>query len=88
MEEPKNPKGEIVWVGHYDINHELRFITTSKPSRDFYFLYEVVDGAFVKLGKDQSPKRLEEKFITPEKLGIEPPEAPKRARKKTKEGAV
>ena len=83
--EPKNPKGEIVWVGHYDINHELRFITTSKPARDFYFLYEVVDGEFVKLGKDKNPKKLEEKFITPEKLGIVPPEPPAKRRRKTAE---
>ena len=82
--EPKNPKGEIVWVGHYDINHELKFITTSKPARDYYFLYEVINGAFVKLGKDRNPKNLEEKFITPEKLGIAPPEEPVKKLKKTR----
>ena len=84
--EPKNPKGEIVWVGHYDINHELRYITTSKPSRDYYYLYEVVDGKFVKLGRDKSPKKLEEKFITPGKLGVEQPAEPvRRRRRKTEE---
>lgn len=57
------PKGEIVWVGHYDIDHNLRYITTSKPSRDYYYLYELRDGKFVKLGRDKSPKALEEKYI-------------------------
>lgn len=57
------PKGEIVWVSHYDIDHNLRYITTSKPSRDYYYLYELRDGKFVKLGRDKSPKALEEKYI-------------------------
>lgn len=30
-------------------------ISPSKPARDFYFLYELKDGKFVKLGKDKSP---------------------------------
>lgn len=57
------PKGEIVWVGQYDINHNLRYIITSKASRDFYYLYELRDGKFVKLGRDRSPKVLEDKYI-------------------------
>ena len=57
------PKGEIVWVCHYDDSHNLRYITTSKPTRDFYFLYELKDGKFVKLGKDKNPQVLEEKHI-------------------------
>lgn len=62
MSEPKYPNGERVWVGYYDSHHELRFILTSKDSRDFYFLYELVDGNFRKLGKAWSPTELEEKF--------------------------
>lgn len=57
------PKGEIVWVGHYDSNQQLRYITTSKPTRDYYYLYELQKDGFVKLGKDRNPKVLEEKFI-------------------------
>ena len=76
---PETPKGEIAWVGYYNVDHELRFIITSKPARDFYFLYEVVDDKFVKLAKDKSPKKLEEKYITMEKLGVTPE---KRRRKK------
>ena len=63
MRELAYPKGEIVWVAHMDQNHKLRYITTSKPSRELYFLYELTDGKFVKLGKDRSPKALEEKYI-------------------------
>lgn len=57
------PKGEIAWVGYYDKDQNLRYITTSKPARVFYFLYELKDGKFVKLGKDKDPKALEEKFV-------------------------
>lgn len=38
------------------------FILTSKESREFYFLYELVDGEFKKLGKARTPKELEDKF--------------------------
>lgn len=62
MSEPKYPKGERVWVGYYNSNHELCFILTSKDSRDFYFLYELVEGNFRKLGKARSPTELEEMF--------------------------
>lgn len=57
------PKGERVWVGYCDRNHKLLFIITSKKeTRDYYFLYEVVDGKFKKLGRAKSPKELEERF--------------------------
>lgn len=62
------PKGEIVWTGYYNLSHQLRFIITSKPSRDYYFLYEVVDGTFKKLGKAKTPTELEEKFKICDKL--------------------
>lgn len=52
-----------MWLAHYDAKHELRYIITSKAARDFYFLYELRDGKFVKLGKDKSPLALEKKFI-------------------------
>jgi len=57
------PKGESVWVSYYDKEHNLRYITTSKPTRDFYYLYTLQDGKFVKLGKDKNPAALEEKYI-------------------------
>ena len=56
------PKGEYVWTSYYNPSDELLFIVTSKPTRDVYFLYEVVDGAFKKIGKAKSPLELEEKF--------------------------
>lgn len=70
MEQIKYPKGEKVWVGYYDTQKNLRFIMTSKENnRDFYFLYELVDGQFKKLGKARSPKELEVKFSVDKKLG-------------------
>jgi hypothetical protein len=66
--EPKYPKSERVWVGYYNQAHELKFIITSKELRDFYYLYELVDGEFRKLGRSKSPKELEEKFEVDKKL--------------------
>jgi hypothetical protein len=57
------PKGEIVWIDYYDKDHNLRYILTSKEMRDFYFLYELKEGKFIKLGKDRSPWELERKFV-------------------------
>lgn len=62
------PKGERVWVNYYSGGHELMFIMTSKEARDFYFLYELVDGKFKKLGKARSPNELEEKFEVDKRL--------------------
>lgn len=71
MSSSKYPKGERVWVGYYDTGHELRFILTSKESsREYFFLYELVDGAFKKLGRARSPKELEAKFDVDKKLVV------------------
>lgn len=70
MKEPIVPKGEMAWIGYYDTSHNLKFLVTSKSNnRDFYFLYEVVDGTLKKLGKSRSPKELEEKFNVWKKVG-------------------
>lgn len=61
--EYKHPKGEIVWVSYYDNDHNLKYIVTSKPARDYYFLYELKGGKFVKLGKHRNPIALEDKYI-------------------------
>lgn len=66
----KYPKGETVWVSYYNSNKELLFIMTSKPIRDFYFLYEVVDREFKKLGKAKNPTELEEKFKVRDKMSV------------------
>lgn len=63
MKEPNTPKGEMAWMGYYDTSHKLRFLITSKANtREFYYLYEVIDGTLKKLGKSRSPKELEEKY--------------------------
>ena len=75
------PKDEIRWVGYHDIEGELRYLMTSKSTRDVYFLYELQDGKFVKLGKAKSPKDLEEKFGVDKAL--QTPRKKPRGRKKT-----
>ena len=64
------PKGERMWVGYYTKDHNLLFIVTSKESRDFYYLYELVDGSFKKLGRAKSPQELEERFEVDNRLGV------------------
>lgn len=71
MGDLKYPKGERVWVSYYNIGHELLFILTSKEfSQEYFFLYELVDGAFKKLGRARSPKELEARFNVGEKMGV------------------
>lgn len=60
MTKIKYPKGEKVWVSYYSESHELKFIITSKPTRDAYFLYELINDEFKKLGKAKTPTKLVE----------------------------
>lgn len=68
MAGPKYPKGERVWTGYYNRKGELLFILTSKELRDQYFLYELVDGEFKKLGKNPDPSVLVSRFKVEEKM--------------------
>lgn len=63
MSEIKCPKGEKIWVSYRNSNGVTVAILTSKPARDYYFLYEVKsNSSLIKLGKSKSPLELEEKF--------------------------
>lgn len=58
----KYPKDEIVWCSYYSKSGDMKFIMTSKPQRDFYFLYEIEgDNTLRKLGRAKTPKELEKK---------------------------
>ena len=57
------PKGEIVWVTYHYAGGDPAFFIASKPSRDYYYLYEVSkDGSTQKIGKAKNPGELEDKF--------------------------
>lgn len=43
-------------------------LTSKITSRDFYYLYEVVDGKLKKLGRGKNPLELEEKFDVDNKV--------------------
>lgn len=60
----KYPPGEIIWVTKINEQQKISHIITSKPSREFYFIYELRGGTFVKLGKAKSPLDLEKKFLS------------------------
>lgn len=63
------PKGETVWVEYLNQKRELVFIITTKGmTTDFYYLYELIDGSFKKLGRSHSPTDLEEKFEINKKI--------------------
>jgi len=62
MMEIKKPKGEIVWTSYYDVNHKISFLLSSKPTREYYILYEVLcDGNLKRLGRARTPTELEQK---------------------------
>lgn len=62
------PSGEVLWVS-YVKNGTTVFIITSKPQREYYFLYEVCDdNTLKKLGKSRTPTELENKYNVFEKL--------------------
>ena len=68
MSKIKYPKGEAVWVTYRNTSEEIKFIITSKPTRDAYFLYELVDDEFKKVGKARTPTKLVETYDVKNKL--------------------
>lgn len=58
----KLQKDERVWVSYKDKRGAVRFLITSRPARDSYTLYEIVDGEPNRVGKSPSPGDLIEKF--------------------------
>ena len=48
------PSSEIVWVTRTLNNGNVYYIT-SKKSRDYYYLYKLVDGAAKKIAKSRCP---------------------------------
>lgn len=60
-----------MWVGYYNTDGALQHFMTSKPTRDYYFMYKVNDdGSFTKLGKAKSPPDLEKRYNVCENIGI------------------
>ena len=63
MDKIQCPKGEMIWVRYCLPGGETKFLLTSKvTNRDFYYLYEVIDGKLSKLGRARNPAELERKF--------------------------
>lgn len=60
----KIPKTEVIWMTYLDSSGQAKFIVTSKEnSRDYYFLYRVLDDDSVeKLGKSKFPDELRKKY--------------------------
>lgn len=59
---------ERIWTDYIDKHGVKRFVMTSSQDRKTYFLYGLSNGSFIKLGKDKSPIKLEERFQVDEKL--------------------
>ena len=58
----KISNGERVWTAYLDNSGKIRYLITSKATRDYYYLYECTEDGLRKLGRAQSPKELEERF--------------------------
>ena len=64
MSQAKIPKNELLWVTHYDSRGSPRFFITSSADRERYYIYEVnKEGGVVRLGSNQSPLQLEQKYV-------------------------
>lgn len=68
MEELKYPANETVWTRYVNGAGETLFIVTSKPTRDKYMIYELVDGKFVRRGVAKEPPELIEKCNVYERM--------------------
>ena len=69
MDSVQCPKGEIVWVIYKNRHGEIVYILTSKTTRDYYYLYEVLkEGKINKLGRSKDPPELEEKYNIKQKI--------------------
>ena len=58
------PNSETIWVQTKATDGTIYYTTAKTNNREFYFLYKMVEGKAVKLGKARNPKDLEEKFIS------------------------
>lgn len=67
MNKEKNPNGippsETLWVTYKTIDGDIYYTTSKTNNRDYYYLYKLIDGKAVKLGKSRNPSELEEKYI-------------------------
>ncbi len=62
------PRGEHAFTGYYNRNGILLFVITAKEARDYYYLYEVKDDVYTKLGRSRNPLELVEKFKVLERI--------------------
>lgn len=63
MEVKGIPKSETIWVQTRAADGTIYYTTAKTNNREFYFLYKMVDGKAVKLGKARNPKDLDQKYI-------------------------
>ncbi len=68
MSDVKYPAGEIAWIRYVNRDGETVSIITSKDSREWYYLYDLVGDKFMKRGKAKEPPELVEKFGVYERM--------------------
>ena len=56
------PKAEKIWANLISDSKENYYITSKENDRSMYFIYKLVNGKAVKLGKGKDPKELETKY--------------------------
>ena len=57
------PKSEDIWLTQRSVNGGTYYITAKRDRRDMYFIYKMVDGKAVKLGKHQNPTELTARYV-------------------------
>lgn len=60
---PGIPKSECIWVQRTTLSGDVFYTTSKDNDRSMYFIYKMIDGKAVKLGKNKSPMELERKYV-------------------------
>lgn len=57
------PKSEKIWTTSKTLSGNTYYITAKITNRDTYFIYKLIDGKAVKLGKHKHPNILSQKYV-------------------------
>lgn len=57
------PKNEKIWTTSKTLAGNTYYITAKITNRDMYFIYQLIDGKAVKIGKNKNPNILSQQYV-------------------------
>lgn len=57
------PRTEDIWLTQASLSGDTYYITAKHDKRDMYFIYKLIDGKAVKLGKHKNPTELTDQYV-------------------------